>query len=155
MANNGVPREGFLFDTGEQNLTLSQSLNVTLQNPAGSGKKIIIEGYSFINQVSTLMMANLIHMPTGNLPTATIIPFPYVVGPDVSSPSNVGVFKVAKGAAMTGGTIVIGVPLEPSARNYIEATPLTVLPGTTLGITVSAIVAAKITIAIYTREEML
>lgn len=151
-----VPRMGYLYDTNEQSLGLLQYLNVTLENPAGSGKKVIIEGYSFVNTLGVFLKAQFIHMPTVGVPVASLKPFPYMVETDISNPDNAAIFKFVKSAnAMSGGTPILGLPLEPNSRNYIESTPLTIAPGVKLGLSIQATVAATLTVAIYSREEAL
>lgn len=156
---NRYPRDGFLYDTNGISLTVLEALDVTLENPAGSGKKLIIEGYSFINQLNLFMMATLIHMPDTRLPSTVFKPFPYMVGTDISAPGNSGVFKAEKRLItqkMAGGTPVITIPIKGGDRNYVESTPLTLLPGTKIGLSISpGVIVTNLCVSIYTREENL
>jgi hypothetical protein len=153
-----IPRIGFLYDCNSQNLTALQVLNVTLQNPVGSGKRIIIEGYAIPNSSNIAAMGSLIHMPDTNLPTTAYAPLPYNVKTDISSPGNVGIFKanvaLIVSGALGGGTSIISVPVKPADRNYIEAAPLVLDPGVIMGWKFApGVILAGFTFAVYTREE--
>lgn len=151
-------RTGYFYDCNSQSLTALQVLKATLQNPAGSGKKIIVEGYAIPNMANVAMMGTLRHMPTGNLPSTVYAPLPYIIGTDISSPGNVGVFKanvaVAIGGTFTGGTDIITIPVKGSDRNFIEAAPIVLMPGVTIGFQFNpGLIVASVTFAVYTREE--
>lgn len=157
MGNLILPRPGFVYDCNSQSLTALQVLKATFENPLGSGKKLIIEGYGIPNMANVAAMATLIHQPTTNLPSTVYKPLPYMVGTDISAPGNTGIFKADVSLAtsqLSGGTAILAVPVKPQDRNYIEGAPITLLPGARIGFNLSpGIIMANVTFVIYCREE--
>jgi hypothetical protein len=153
------PRIGFVYDCNIQSLTALQLLKATFENPSGSNKKIIIEGYAIPNVTNVGAMATLHHQPTGGTPSTVFAPLPYMVGTDISNPGHTGIFKAnvvtALSGGFTGGTSILTIPVKPMDRNYIQGAPITLLPGAMLGFLLSpGVIMAGVSVVVYAREEV-
>lgn len=142
------PREGFIYSTPSVSLALNGKLSVYIENPAESGKTLILEKYRIPNQAAGFLDA-MIYMgygsPTG---TSVVSPLPFRINAPLNNVAIVRTNNTAVPSPAQG----VYLPLKGSDFNEVISAPLLLEPDTKMAIEISAVIAAKVSVQIYMRE---
>lgn len=127
----------FVATTAEVSASLGQSIRATIQNPAGSGKTVLLLQISATSaDTGGLVVGDVFLNPTTNLPTTAYTPFNNLAG---AGPAAATVFKADAGSSMSGGTTTdLHIGLIGAGRKAFEfdSMPIVIPAGVTLGLNI-------------------
>lgn len=142
---------GTTFAGGSGVLTLTAILgaNVSLSNPAGSGKKLYL--YRLVANSSQPLNLTPVINPTTNLPTvAKVVANNFIGHPMVAT----GMLKAEVMAPLVGGvasSLILHLPA--GSREVVDLPPFVIPPGVTLAVAVPAKNGATVNLDAFWWEE--